>query len=207
MSSAVRKGIHSPTMHDSSSFMRKLPPTPTRYVLPVAHLRQAMKGYAQRWRFCGQARPSGSCRRFSWAVLHGLLGFLTWNFGNVAAAQGSQCPARSIRCAPVLGMTTPCFTGCSPRSQSLRGETNKQGEPMNNKPAHEIKNGGVKVTIWQNEDQGKTRYSVTVSRSYKAGEEWKQTTSFFKSHLSKLTAALEQAAQWIAEREPAASEA
>ncbi|MDZ4405305.1 hypothetical protein [Prosthecobacter sp.] len=78
---------------------------------------------------------------------------------------------------------------------------------MNNKPAHEIKNGAVKVTIWSNEDQGKTRYSVTVSRSYKSGEDWKQTTSFFKSHLSKLTAALEQAEQWIAEREPAAAEA
>ncbi len=78
---------------------------------------------------------------------------------------------------------------------------------MNNKPAHEIRNGAVKVTIWSNEDQNKTRYSVTVSRSYKSGEEWKQTTSFFKSHLSKLTAALDQAAQWIAEREPAATEA
>ena len=72
---------------------------------------------------------------------------------------------------------------------------------MKNKPAHEIRNGGVKVTIWLNEDQGKTRYSATVSRSYKAGEEWKQTTSFLKSHLSKLSAALAQAEQWIAERE------
>jgi hypothetical protein len=72
---------------------------------------------------------------------------------------------------------------------------------MNNKPAHEIRNGGVKVTIWLNEDQGKTRYSATVSRSYKAGEEWKQTTSFLKSHLSKLSTALAQAEQWIAERE------
>ena len=78
---------------------------------------------------------------------------------------------------------------------------------MNTKPAHEIRNGGVKVTIWLNEDQGKTRYSATVSRSYKAGEEWKQTTSFHKSHLSKLSAALAQAEQWIAEREPAAAEA
>lgn len=78
---------------------------------------------------------------------------------------------------------------------------------MNNKPAHEIRNGGVKVTIWPNDDQGKIRHSVTVSRSYKAGEEWKQTTSFLKSHLSKLSTALAQAEQWIAEREPAAAEA
>lgn len=77
---------------------------------------------------------------------------------------------------------------------------------MKNKPAHEIRNGGIKVTIWPNDDQGKTRHSVTVSRSYKAGEEWKQTTSFHKSHLPKLIEALEQAVQWIAVREPAAAE-
>jgi hypothetical protein len=77
---------------------------------------------------------------------------------------------------------------------------------MNNKPAHEIRNGGVKVTIWSNEDQGITRYSVTVSRSYKVSEEWKQTSSFYKIHLSKLSAALAQAEQWIAEREPSAAE-
>jgi hypothetical protein len=79
---------------------------------------------------------------------------------------------------------------------------------MNNKPAHEIKNGGVKVTIWSNEDQGKTRYSVTVSRSYKAWRGMEANHQLpHRSHLSKLSAALAQAAQWIAEREPAAAEA
>lgn len=41
-----------------------------------------------------------------------------------------------------------------------------------NKPAHEIRNGGVKVTIWPKKDTGKAGYTVTISRSYKAGEEW-----------------------------------
>ncbi len=77
---------------------------------------------------------------------------------------------------------------------------------MKNKPAHEIRNGGIKVTIWLNDDQGKTRHSLNVSRSYKVGEEWKQTTSFHKSHLPKLIEALDQAAQWIALREPTVPE-
>ncbi len=45
-----------------------------------------------------------------------------------------------------------------------------------------------------------------VSRRYKAGEEWKQTTNFHKSHLPKLIEALDQAAQWIAIREPSAAD-
>lgn len=77
---------------------------------------------------------------------------------------------------------------------------------MKNKPAHEIRNGGIKVTIWHNDDQGKPRFSVNVSRSYKAGEEWKQTTSFNKSHLPRLIEALGHAEQWIALREPTVSE-
>ncbi len=77
---------------------------------------------------------------------------------------------------------------------------------MKNKPAHEIRNGGIKVTIWPNDDQGKTRYSVTMSRSYKVGEEWKQTTSFHKSHLPRLIEVLGKAEQWIALREPTVPE-
>lgn len=74
---------------------------------------------------------------------------------------------------------------------------------MKSKPAHEIKIGGVKATIWPNDSQGKTRHTVTASRSFKANGEWHQTSSFHKSDLPKLIEALSQAEQWIAEREPA----
>ena len=77
---------------------------------------------------------------------------------------------------------------------------------MNSKPAHEIKIGGVKATIWPNKGKGKARHTVTVSRSYKTGEEWRQTTSFHRSDLSKLIEALTVAEQWIAIREPTVPE-
>lgn len=72
-----------------------------------------------------------------------------------------------------------------------------------NKPAHEIRNGGVKVTIWPKKDTGKAGYTVTISRSYKAGEEWKQTSTFFQSHLAKLAALLAEADEWITRQETA----
>lgn len=77
---------------------------------------------------------------------------------------------------------------------------------MNSKPAHEIKIGGVKATIWPNDGKGVTSYTVTGSRSFKVGEQWRQTSSFHKSDLPKLIDALSQAEQWIALHErPAAT--
>ena len=77
---------------------------------------------------------------------------------------------------------------------------------MNRKPAHEIKIGGVKATIWLKEGNGAARHTVNTSRSFKAGDEWKQTSSFHKSDLPKLIQALTQAQQWIALREPTVAE-
>ena len=73
---------------------------------------------------------------------------------------------------------------------------------MNNKPAHEIKVGGIRATIWLNEANGKSHYSVTVSRIYKAGDKFQQTTSFSRSVLPKLYEAILKADHWIALREP-----
>jgi hypothetical protein len=45
-------------------------------------------------------------------------------------------------------------------------------------PAHEIRMGSIRATIWENQTTSGTRFNVTVSRLYKDGEEWKQTDSF-----------------------------
>lgn len=73
---------------------------------------------------------------------------------------------------------------------------------MNQKPVHEIKVGGIRATIWRNETNGKTIHNVTVSRIYKAGEKFEQTTSFSRSHLPRLYEAILKADHWIALREP-----
>ncbi len=68
---------------------------------------------------------------------------------------------------------------------------------MKSKPAHEIKIDGVKATIWPNDGKGGSRYTVNTSRSFKVGEQWRQTTSFHKSDLPKLIEVITQAEQWI----------
>jgi hypothetical protein len=47
----------------------------------------------------------------------------------------------------------------------------------NQQPAHEIRLGAVKATIWENETANGKRYNVTVARLYKDGDQWKRTES------------------------------
>ena len=39
-------------------------------------------------------------------------------------------------------------------------------QPSKQKPAHEIRLGRIKATIWENETENGTRHYVTVSRIY-----------------------------------------
>ena len=64
-------------------------------------------------------------------------------------------------------------------------------------PAHEIRMGAIKATIWENQTQTGTRHNVTVSRIYKDGDDWKQTDSFGRDDLQLLAKVIDQAHTWI----------
>ena len=68
------------------------------------------------------------------------------------------------------------------------------------KPAHEIRLGRIKATIWANETENGTRYNVSVSRLYKDGEEWKQTTSFGRDDLPLVAKVVDMTHLWIYEQ-------
>jgi len=63
------------------------------------------------------------------------------------------------------------------------------------KPVWTRRRNGIEVAVWQN-DKGPP-YSVTVRRSYKKGEEWKQTDSFSDADLPLLVKLLDLAHSWI----------
>ena len=68
------------------------------------------------------------------------------------------------------------------------------------KPAHEIRLGRVKATIWANETDNGTRHNVSVSRLYKDGDEWKQTASFGRDDLPLVAKVVDLAHLWIYEQ-------
>jgi hypothetical protein len=65
------------------------------------------------------------------------------------------------------------------------------------KPAHKIRNRALSVTIWKNESDKGPWHSVTPSRSYKQGEEWKESASFGEDDLLPLAKLLDEAHSWI----------
>ena len=65
------------------------------------------------------------------------------------------------------------------------------------RPVHEIRLGRIKAAIWENDTQNGTRHNVTLSRLYKDGDQWKDTTSFGRDDLPLVAKVPDQAHSWI----------
>jgi hypothetical protein len=65
------------------------------------------------------------------------------------------------------------------------------------RPVHEVRLGRIKAAIWENETQNRTRHNVTVSRLYKDGNDWKDSTSFGRDDLPLVAKVVDQAHSWI----------
>lgn len=68
------------------------------------------------------------------------------------------------------------------------------------KPAHEIRLGRIKATIWCNDTDNGKRYNMTLSRLYRDGDEWKQTTSFGRDDLPLIAKVSDLVHLWMYEQ-------
>ena len=68
-----------------------------------------------------------------------------------------------------------------------------------NKPVHEIRLGRIRAAIWENSTENGTRHNVTVTRLYKDGDRWKDSTSFGRDDLPVVAKVLDRAHSWIFE--------
>ncbi len=68
-----------------------------------------------------------------------------------------------------------------------------------NKPAAKFRIGYVTATVWKNEGPNDREfYSVVLSRSYKEGDEWKDTDQLGHGDLLNAAKALQRAEDFIA---------
>ena len=65
------------------------------------------------------------------------------------------------------------------------------------KPAHEVRLGTVKATIWRNEIENGVRYNTTFSRIYRDGDQWRNTESFGRDDLLTVAKVADEAHSWI----------
>ena len=70
----------------------------------------------------------------------------------------------------------------------------------NRTPAHTIRFGRIKATIWANDGMNGQWHSVQISRTYTEGGDWKQTDSLGRNDLLLACKALDQAHTWIYEQ-------
>lgn len=85
-------------------------------------------------------------------------------------------------------------------SNSTRQQRNgSQSSQRPNKPAHEIRLGRVKATIWENATESGIRHNVTLSRLYRDGESWKDSQSFGRDDLPLVAKVSDMAHTWIFE--------
>ena len=66
-----------------------------------------------------------------------------------------------------------------------------------NKPAHKVRSGAIEVAVWSKTGEKGAFYTVSMSRSYKQGDEWKQSESFGQDDILVLAKLLDLAHTWI----------
>ena len=72
-----------------------------------------------------------------------------------------------------------------------------ENESMSKKPVHEVRLGRIKAAIWENDTQNGTLHNVTLSRLYKDGDQWKDSSSFGRDDLPLVAKVADLCHTWI----------
>lgn len=81
----------------------------------------------------------------------------------------------------------------------------RQEQHSKKRPVHELRLGRIRAAVWENSTQNGTRHNVTVSRLYKDGDDWKDSTSSGRDDLPLLAKVADLAHTWIFEQSGAAN--
>jgi len=68
------------------------------------------------------------------------------------------------------------------------------------RPVFNAKHGAVEAAVWQNEGPNGTWFAATVKRSYRDGEEWKDSDSYGERDLLNLARCALDAQAFIAQQ-------
>ena len=68
---------------------------------------------------------------------------------------------------------------------------------MQRTPTHEIRRGLIKARIWRKRTRSGPRHSVAVTRLYRNGDQWKESTRFGRDDLPLVAFVIDLAHTWI----------
>ena len=75
--------------------------------------------------------------------------------------------------------------------------TKSSSNGSNARPVKEIRMGRIRAAVWENETQNGTLFNVTVSRLYKDGNNWKDSSSFGRDDLLVVAKVVDRCHTWI----------
>jgi hypothetical protein len=88
------------------------------------------------------------------------------------------------------------------RNQGEYDMSDKSKTEKAKKPVHKLKDGAIELAVWLNEAEKGPFYTVTHRRSYKKGDEWKESDSYGKDDLLALAKLLDLAHTFMLLHEP-----
>jgi hypothetical protein len=68
---------------------------------------------------------------------------------------------------------------------------------MTTRPIHEIRRGLIKVYIWRKRTRDGLRHTVSVTRLFRNGDLWKESTRFGRDDIPLMRAVLDEAHTWL----------
>ena len=68
---------------------------------------------------------------------------------------------------------------------------------MPRKPIHEVRRGLIKVRVWQKRTRSGLRHTVTVTRLFRNGDVWKESSRFGRDDIPLVRLVLDEAHTWI----------
>jgi hypothetical protein len=69
------------------------------------------------------------------------------------------------------------------------------------RPAYVKRIGALKVSVWENDSDGRIFHNLTIVRSYKDGDEWKESNSLSVADMAALKEALIYVGEFVSRRE------
>ena len=75
---------------------------------------------------------------------------------------------------------------------------------MVRQPIHEIRRGLIKVRIWRKRTRDRLRHTITVTRLFRNGDLWKESTRFGRDDIPLIRLVLNEAHTWIYQQTQAA---
>ena len=70
------------------------------------------------------------------------------------------------------------------------------------KPVYTLRDGAIEIAVWKNDSNKGPFYSVTPRRSYRKGDQWKESDSYARDDLLVLARLVEMAYAWIITHAP-----